>query len=60
MYKSTIVALNEEGYLEKRTNANLDSKTDNAGYNNWTKYARDLDSLGDFYNGRKNGSPGGE
>ena len=55
MYKSTIVALNEEGYLEKKSNASLDSKTDNAGYNNWTKYARDLDSLGDFYNGKKNG-----
>ena len=55
MYKSTIVALNEEGYLEKKTNASLDNKTANAGYNNWTKYARDLDSLGDFYNGKKNG-----
>lgn len=33
----------EEGYLEKATNAQLDSKTANAGSNNWTKYARDLD-----------------
>lgn len=44
----------EIGYLEKATNANLDSKTANAGSNNWTKYARDLDLLG-VYNGKKNG-----
>lgn len=48
-------ALNEVGYLEKKSNSNLDSKTGNAGYNNWTKYARDLDALGYFYNGKKNG-----
>lgn len=44
----------EIGYLEKATNAQLDDKTANAGSNNWTKYARDLDSL-DVYNGKKNG-----
>lgn len=49
------VALNEIGYLEKKSNSKLDSKTANAGYNNWTKYARDLDALGFFYNGKKNG-----
>ena len=49
------VALNEVGYLEKRTNTNLDSKTANAGYGNYTKYARDLDNIKDFYNGKKNG-----
>ena len=32
----------ELGYLEKTTNSQLDSKTANAGYNNYTKYARDL------------------
>lgn len=48
-------ALNEVGYLEKRTNAQLDSKTANAGYNNYTKYARDLDNVPGFYNGKKNG-----
>lgn len=48
------VALNEVGYLEKETNANLDDKSANAGSNNYTKFARDLDALG-FYNGRKNG-----
>ena len=46
------IALNEVGYLEKETNANLDSKTGNAGDKNYTKYARDLDAL-NFYNGRK-------
>ena len=32
------VAHGEVGYLEKATNANLNSKTANAGNNNWTKY----------------------
>ena len=32
----------EEGYLEKRSNSNLDSKTGNAGSGNYTKYNRDL------------------
>ena len=45
----------EEGYLEKATNNQLDSKTANAGRNNWTKYARDLDHIGNIYNGKKNG-----
>lgn len=36
------VAKNEIGYLEKATNAQLDSKTANAGYNNYTKYWRDV------------------
>lgn len=44
----------ELGYMEKRSNAQLDDKTANAGYNNYTKYARDLDKLG-IYNGPKNG-----
>lgn len=44
----------EVGYLEKKSNAELDDKTANAGDKNYTKYARDLDALG-FYNGRKNG-----
>ncbi len=45
----------EIGYREKASNQNLDSKTANAGGANYTKYARDLDVLGDVYNGRKNG-----
>ena len=32
----------EIGYLEKKSNADLDSKTGNAGSNNYTKYNRDL------------------
>lgn len=56
-YASKVVeiALGEVGYLEKKSNRNLDSKTDNAGYNNYTKYARDLDAIPNFYNGKKNG-----
>lgn len=49
------LAVNEVGYLEKKTNSQLDDKTANAGSNNYTKYARDLDNLGDFYNGKKQG-----
>ena len=36
------VAEEENGYLEKKSNANLDSKTANAGSNNYTKYWRDI------------------
>lgn len=32
----------EEGYLEKKSASKLYSKTENAGYNNYTKYWRDL------------------
>lgn len=49
------IATKEVGYLEKKTNKNLDSKTLNAGSNNYTKYARDLDSIKNFYNGKKQG-----
>lgn len=50
------IAKAEVGYLEKKTNAQLDSKTANAGYGNFTKYARDFDEkYPDFYNGKKNG-----
>ena len=49
------VAKAEIGYLEKKTNSQLDNKTANAGYNNWNKYARDLDAIPDFFNGLKNG-----
>lgn len=48
-------ARNEIGYLEKKSNAELDDKTANAGLGNWTKYARDLDGMGNIYNGKKNG-----
>ena len=49
------IALNEVGYLEKKSNSQLDSKTANAGSNNYTKYARDLDATPNFYNGKKQG-----
>lgn len=48
-------ANSELGYLEKASNSQLDNKTANAGKNNWTKYARDLDQIGNIYNGAKNG-----
>ena len=50
------VAKNEVGYLEKKSNKDLDNKTANAGNGNFTKYARDFDEkYKDFYNGKKNG-----
>ena len=45
----------EIGYHEKASNAQLDDKTANSGSGNWTKYARDLDRIGNFYNTKKNG-----
>ena len=49
-------AMSQVGYLEKRSNAQLDDKTANAGSNNWNKYARDIDTkYPNFYNGKKNG-----
>lgn len=35
-------ALTQVGYLEKKSNKDLDDFTANAGYNNWTKYGRDF------------------
>lgn len=55
MNKVIDIALGEVGYLEKRSNSNLDSKTGNAGTGNWNRYARDLDAIPGFYNGKKNG-----
>lgn len=42
------------GYLGKKTNAQLDDFKANPG-GRFNRFARDLDALGDFYNGRKNG-----
>lgn len=36
----------EEGYIEKASNNNLDSKTANKGSNNYTKYSRDVNNVG--------------
>lgn len=46
-YASVVIniALAEEGYLEKKSNRNLDSKTANAGSANYTKYGRDMHKL---------------
>lgn len=44
--KTAELMAEQSGYLEKRSNSQLDSKTGNAGYNNYTKYARDIDNLG--------------
>lgn len=52
--KVIAVAKAEIGYLEKKSDSQLDDKTANAGSKNYTKYARDLDALG-FYNGKKQG-----
>lgn len=46
MDKTAELMAEQSGYLEKRSNSQLDSKTGNAGYNNYTKYARDIDNLG--------------
>lgn len=46
-YVSTVIdiALNEVGYLEKKSNKDLDDKTANAGSANYTKYGRDMHEL---------------
>lgn len=49
------LAISQLGYHEKASNSQLDAPGANAGSANWTKYARDLDKLGNFYNGAKNG-----
>lgn len=40
--KLILIAKNEIGYLEKKSNSQLDSKTANAGSKNYTKYWRDI------------------
>lgn len=40
--KLIALAENEIGYLEKKSNDQLDDKTANAGSNNYTKYGRDM------------------
>ena len=42
MEKVILIAKNEEGYLEKKSNNQLDDKTANAGSANYTKYWRDI------------------
>ena len=49
------IALSQVGYLEKKSNADLDDKTANAGNGNYTKYARDIDAIPGYFNGKKQG-----
>lgn len=49
------IAIQEDGYLEKKSASGLDDKTANAGTNNFTKYARDLDAVS-WFNGKKQGA----
>ena len=43
------VAKGEVGYLEKRSNKNLDAKTANAGRSNYTKYGKWIGANGDYW-----------
>ena len=49
------IARNEIGYREKNSGSGLDDPQANAGSGNYTKYARDLDRLGNYYNTPKQG-----
>ena len=55
MTKMLAIAIGEIGYQEKASNAYLDDPVANSGNGNYTKYGRDLDNQGDWYNGPKNG-----
>lgn len=57
MHEAVRIALDEVGYLEKQSPASLDEKQTNAGSDNFTKYARDLDAHFGFYRGSKQGYP---
>lgn len=54
--KIVACAKQEVGYLEKRSNSQLDSKTANAGSANYNKYSRDLDAI-KYFNTPKNSFP---
>ncbi len=47
-------AEDQVGYMGKKTNSQLDDPNANTS-GRYNKFARDLDALGDFYNGKKNG-----
>ena len=49
------IARLELDYHEKASNKDLDDKYLNSGSGNYTKYARDLDAVSEFYNGKKQG-----
>ena len=48
-------AQSQDGYLGKKSNSQLDSFTANAG-GKFNKFARDLDAIMGFYNGKKQGA----
>ena len=48
------LAFDEVGYTEKNSAAGLEEKA-GGGNQNYTKYARDLDAVPGFYNGKKQG-----
>jgi len=54
--KSLEVAFSQVGYLEKASNKDLDDFTANAGNNNYTKYARDINLIADYFKGNKQGA----
>lgn len=54
MNKVIELAKSEVGYCEKKSNCDLYEKLSNIGYNNFTKYAYELDKT-DLFNGKKNG-----
>lgn len=54
--KVLALAASEVDYHEKASGAGLDDKYANSGSGNWTKYARDLDEIQSFYNGKKQGA----
>lgn len=49
------VAASYLGYKEKKSNAQLDDPTANAGSANWNRFARDVDAIPGWMNGKKNG-----
>lgn len=53
MNKVIEIALAEVGYKGKKSNSQLDNKTANTS-GKYNKYARDLDNIAGFYNGKKN------
>lgn len=54
--KVLALAASEVDYHEKASGSGLDDKYANSGTGNWTKYARDLDEIKSFYNGKKQGA----
>lgn len=55
--KALNTARGEIGYFEKASNKDLDDKKANAGDKNYTKYARDVDAISGWMNGKKQGHP---